>query len=125
MRRSILLVEDDFDLGTMIKVMLGHANYEVHLCHDPSKALDQAKLLKPGLILMDIMMPNQSGADTVKVLQAQEETKNTPIIFLTALLSPGDEMDKQGVKVGTITYKVIAKPIDFKNLLNEIKNHLG
>ena len=108
----------------MIKVMLAHENYEVTLCLNPQQCVEQAKVLKPGLILMDIMMPDQSGADTVKILQEKEETKNIPVIFLTALLSQGDEMDKHGIKVGSSTYKVLAKPIDFKILLKEIKKHM-
>jgi CheY-like chemotaxis protein len=75
---------------------------------------------------MDIMMPQISGGDAVRILRADERTKHIPVIFLTAIaanMPQGDE-DK-GVNVDGQFYKLIAKPIETGKLLFEIKSLIG
>ena len=83
--KNILLVEDESDirmLGTMGLQDIGP--FTVKTAADGSEALEILKGWKPDLIIMDVVMPNLSGTETVKILQQDEHYKKIPVFFLTA-----------------------------------------
>jgi len=122
----IWLVDDDRNLADLTKVALVKNGYEVVIFHEARKAINEAKKTIPDLILMDIMMPQISGAEAVKELKRDPNLKNVPIIFLTALISCEEEdLEKSGITIDGISYKTLGKPYEIESLLKIVGNTIG
>lgn len=106
--KSTILVVDDSPDNLMLLSNLLKANYKVKVANSGEKAL---KIVhsehKPDLILLDILMPEMDGYETLRRIKADQETKDIPVIFLTALTDAEDE--KVGLGLGASDY--ITKPI--------------
>ena len=81
---KILLVEDNEDNRDMLSRRLERKDYIVTLAVDGQDGVDKAKEELPDIILMDMSLPVMDGWEATKVLKANPETKNIPIIALTA-----------------------------------------
>ena len=90
--KSVLLVDDDLTLREMYESRLKAEGFVVNTARDGEEALDQATKNKPNVILLDIMMPKINGLDVLKKLKSQTETKDIPVIVLTALIQDRDEL---------------------------------
>lgn len=101
---KILLVDDDKVFSEMYKLRLEASGYQVVLVEDGEKALVLAMSEKPNLILLDVMMPKINGLDTLDILKSTPETKNIPVIILTALLKDVNEV--RGLMSGAAGYLV-------------------
>ena len=118
---KILLVDDDQSLAQLTKTALVKKGYEVTVARDAIKAIEEAKRQKPDLILMDIMLPQVSGGEAVKELRKDPSLINIPVVFLTALVSSGEEdIEKTGIFVDGIKYKTLGKPYEIDQLLKLI-----
>ena len=84
-KEKILIVEDDKSLREMYQLRLSLNGYDVLEASDGEEGLDVAIKEKPDLILLDIMMPKMSGMDVLDILKSTPETKDIPIVVLTAL----------------------------------------
>jgi CheY-like chemotaxis protein len=89
---------------------------DVNITYQGNEVLALAKTQNPGLILLDVMLPEMSGFEICKALKADESTKNIPIIFLTARSMP-TEM-QQALDMGASGY--LAKPFDPMTLISQI-----
>lgn len=89
MTKTILVVEDEFSIATLLKYNLEQAGYVVETAADGQEGLDKAIDLQPDLILLDLMLPRLDGMEVCK--QIRQQRMNTPIIMLTA---KDDEFDK-------------------------------
>jgi len=118
--KTILLVEDDEQIQELLRFNLDKNGYCVAIAGDAYKAIDLAAQKRPDLILLDIMLPGMDGFDLCRMLRANEETKEIPIIMLTA---KGDELDVVlGLELGANDY--VTKPFSIRELLSRIKNQL-
>jgi signal transduction histidine kinase len=118
---STLLLVDD--VPTNLKVLFGYlktCNFKVRIARDGEDALNQVELAKPDLILLDVMMPKMDGFETCRRLKANEETKDIPVIFMTALTETVDKV--KGFEAGAVDY--ITKPIQQEEVLARINSHL-
>ena len=122
MKKILLVVDDEPDIVKVVKTRLEANNYTVISASDGEEGVEKAQQHKPDLIVMDILMPNLSGGDAVKILRADEATRHIPIIFLS-VLAPGTPQGK--VNVDGRFYPAIAKPFEYTKLLAEIKKLLG
>jgi two-component system alkaline phosphatase synthesis response regulator PhoP len=104
---KILIVDDEPDIVEFISYNLKSKGYFITSAKDGVEAIRKAREFKPDLILLDVMMPNKDGIQTIKELRAMPEFENTAIIFLTALSDERSEIE--GLKTGADDY--IAKPI--------------
>ncbi|RLD17228.1 MAG: response regulator [Caldiserica bacterium] len=121
MKKSrILVVDDDRDTREILEARLKACGYDVITASDGFNALEIIRERKPDLILLDVMMPEIDGFTVCKFLKEREETKDIPIIFLTAKESLSD-VDK-GFKSGGDDY--VLKPINWERLLPKIKKFL-
>ncbi|MGD0339343.1 MAG: response regulator [Bacteroidota bacterium] len=84
MATTILIAEDEVHIMTLIKFKLRDAGYTVIPADDGKKALELTQTLHPDLILLDVMMPYLNGYEVFDILRKDEDTKNIPIIMLTA-----------------------------------------
>lgn len=114
---KILVVDDDRDLCTLVSIILSKDGYEVEPAYDGPSGLKMAVRLQPDLILLDIMMPDDSGWDVCEQLR---RISNVPIIFLSAR---GAERDiVRGLQLGADDY--ITKPFRRHELVARIETVL-
>jgi len=120
-RGRILVVDDEIYIVHILDFSLGMEGYEVITALDGEEALQKVKETKPDLIVLDIMMPKMDGYETCKVLKSSAETKDIPIILLSA---KGRNVDMQtGYDVGANDY--ITKPFSPRKLVERINSMLG
>ncbi len=117
---KILSVDDEPTNQLVIDEIL-EDDYEVKLVYTGEECLETVKTFSPNLILLDINMPGIDGYDTCLKLKENSETRNIPVIFLSALTSTEEKL--KGYEVGADDY--IPKPFDHEDLLNKIKNNLS
>ncbi len=89
MRRKLLLVDDDEAVIELLGVKLG-AEFELLSTGSPEQALALARDRRPDLVLCDIELPDMDGGDISAALFADPATRDIPLLFLTALVSPQD-----------------------------------
>ena len=111
----ILVVDDDDKIRSLIKEYLSNKGYIVSTAENANKAKIKIDIFNFNLIILDVMMPGQSGYDLTKELKT---SKNIPIILLTA---KGEVENRiHGLEIGADDY--IGKPFDPKELLLRVKN---
>jgi two-component system alkaline phosphatase synthesis response regulator PhoP len=117
----ILVVDDEIYIVHILDFSLGMEGYEVITALDGEQALEKARSEKPDLIVLDIMMPKLDGYETCKVLKADPDTKDIPVILLSA---KGRNVDQKiGFEVGADDY--ITKPFSPRKLVERINAILG
>ena len=104
--KKILIVEDDEFLLSMYSTKFEIEGYDVVIASDGEMGLKKAEEEKPGIILLDIMLPNMDGFDVLKRLKANRETSSIPVILLTNLSQKQDV--EQGLSMGADDYLVKA-----------------
>jgi CheY-like chemotaxis protein len=125
MSKKILVVDDEPAIVKVLSTRLESNGYQVITAVDGKEGIKEAKLQKPDLIVMDIMMPNLTGGDAVRILKLDNITKDIPIIFLTAVTANMPQgAENTGVNVDGKFFTAIAKPFESKILLLEIKKLL-
>ncbi len=117
---KILVVDDEPDIVEFITYNLKNKGYLVASARDGVEAIRKAKDFKPNLILLDMMMPNKDGIETIKELRTLPEFDDTAIIFLTALSD--EKYEIEGLKIGADDF--IAKPIKPELLATRIGSAL-
>ncbi len=117
MAATILVVEDEPAIQTLIAINLRRAGHEVVTALDAETAQRQVNEALPDLILLDWMLPGMSGLELARRLRADPRSRPVPIIMLTAR---GDERDKvQGLETGADDY--VTKPFSPRELLARIQ----
>ncbi|MFZ0485358.1 MAG: phosphate regulon transcriptional regulator PhoB [Arenicellales bacterium] len=117
MQQSILIVEDDIAIRDMVASTLRNADYEVEECSDSESAMKKIGDRLPDMILLDWMLPGQSGIEFARRLKRQDTTSEVPIIMLTA---KGEEHDKvRGFDSGVDDY--VSKPFSTRELVARIR----
>lgn len=116
-KETILVVDDEQDLLDIISYNLKKEGYQVLIAENGREGIELAKVHKPALILLDIMMPEMDGIEVCKYLKADDTVKSTPIIFLTA--KSEERIEVKGLDLGADDF--IAKPVSTSKLLSRIK----
>lgn len=114
MSDKILIVEDDCNLLDTIKYNLSKEGYKVVTAADGAKALEIARVEKPDLIILDVMLPEVSGLEVCRILR-QEMT--TPILMLTARVAETDKV--VGLEIGADDY--MTKPFSLRELIARVR----
>jgi two-component system cell cycle response regulator DivK len=119
--KRILVVEDnELNMKLLNDVLEAHG-YEVLATGRGVVAIEWARQYRPDLILMDLQLPDLSGLDATRQLKAEAETRDIPIIAVTAFAMAGDE--KRALDHGCDAY--VAKPIALRNFLDLIARFIG
>lgn len=113
-KTKILIVEDHKDLARMVQYNLENEGYEVIRAKDAETALPLAVKRKPGLIILDIMLPGMDGIEFFRTLR---QTSLAPVIFLTAKKSEADRV--LGLKMGADDY--LTKPFSIGELVARVQ----
>lgn len=114
---KILLVDDEPDILEIIRYNLTSEGYHVEIAENGFEAIAQAKIVKPQLIIMDVMMPKMDGIEACEKIRNIPELSETVITFLTARGEDYSQM--AGFEAGADDY--ITKPIKPKVLVSKVK----
>lgn len=112
MNNKILVVDDDNAINELIKVNLELCGYDVVQAYDGTKGFALCKQEKPSLVVLDVMMPEADGFTVAQRIRKNDETKNIPILMLTALSQLNDKVN--GFNIGVDDYLV--KPFEMEEL---------
>ncbi len=102
--KKILLVDDDLTLREMYDERLKAEGFVITQASNGQEAIKLARETKPEVILLDIMMPKVNGFDVLKTLKDDPDTKDIPVIILSALIQDVDKAE--GKKLGAVDYIV-------------------
>ena len=116
--KKILIADDEPDILEIISYNLQLEGYDVQTAKDGVEALHKAKLIRPDLVILDVMMPNKNGMEVCKILRTQSIYHDTLIMFLTAL---NDELSHvKGLEYGADDY--LSKPVSPKVLVTKVNS---
>ncbi|MEL6269153.1 MAG: response regulator [Chloroflexota bacterium] len=118
---KILLVEDNEMNLDMLSRRLQRREYEILVAMDGAKGVEVARSEKPDIILMDMSLPVMDGWQATRILKGDPETRDIPIIALTAHAIAGDR--EKCLAAGCDEYE--SKPVKFPQLLDKIRDFLG
>ena len=114
--RKILIIDDEFPVGYLIKINLEAEGYEAILALSGEEALEKARASAPDLITLDLLMPEMDGFEVMEALKRDKGLNSIPVIMISVI----DEIrKKKGIVMGAADY--LLKPIDFDNLLDKIR----
>jgi signal transduction histidine kinase/class 3 adenylate cyclase len=113
----VLVVDDNADMRSYVERIL-RKEYRVVLAKDGAEAFEQARRLRPELIVTDVMMPKMSGHDLLQAMRADKGLRSVPVIFLTA--RAGTEARVESLEAGADDY--LSKPFDELELLARVGN---
>lgn len=112
----MLIADDEPDILEILKYNLEKEGYDVATAKDGDEALDKAKIFRPDLVILDIMMPRKTGVEVCELLRAQPQYKDTLILFLTALSDEATQI--KGLTTGADDY--VSKPISPQVFLSKV-----
>lgn len=119
--KPTLLVVDDEPANLQVLKNILAGTYRLLFAKDGQRALALAATEEPDLILLDVMMPDQSGYDVCRELKLKESTRHIPVIFVTALT--GENEEALGFELGAVDY--IPKPVRPAIVRARVKTHLS
>ena len=114
MATSVLVVEDDRNIGELLQLYLEKEGYAVTIATDGGQGLQKFRAIHPDLVLLDVMMPVMDGWAVCRAIRAESQT---PIIMLTAKAETEDKIT--GLRTGADDY--ITKPFEMRELLARIE----
>ena len=118
---KILIVEDNEMNRDMLSRRLERKGFNIVMAEDGKNGVDMSLSETPDLILMDLSLPIMDGWEATSTIKANPETKDIPIIVLTAHAMAGDR--EKALEAGADEYDT--KPIEFKRLLGKIKDFIS
>jgi two-component system, OmpR family, phosphate regulon response regulator PhoB len=113
----VLIVDDENDLRTLVEFNLRQAGYGTAQAATGAEALARARTLRPRVIVLDLNLPDVSGMDVCRLLRSDPETREIPILMLTARGGEGDRV--QGLEVGADDY--LCKPFNMRELVLRVE----
>jgi len=120
-KEKLLIVDDTPDNLRLLSTMLESQGYQVKRAISGKFALEALQITKPDLILLDVNMPEMNGYEVCKELKSRWETREIPVIFISALDNVVDKV--KAFDVGGVDY--ITKPFQFEEVLARIRNQLS
>ncbi len=120
-KRKILWVEDDVFLSGLIGQRFGGLGAMLFSANNGQQALEIAKMEKPDIILLDILLPGIGGFEILKSLKDNPETKNIPVIILSNLSQKSDVA--KGKELGAVSFLVKAT-VNLDEIVDEVKRVL-
>ena len=115
-----MIVDDKTNNLQLLSRYLENDNYNILIAQSGKKAIHIAEAISPDLILLDVMMPKINGFKVCRRLKSNSQTKDIPIIFMTALAETKNKV--QGLELGAVDY--ITKPVEKEELIARLNTHL-
>lgn len=114
--KKILIVDDEPNIVMTLEYAFKKQNFEVYIARDGSEALQILESNVPDVVLLDIMMPNVDGFQTLDYIKKNDTLKHTKVVFLTAKNKASDI--EKGLGLGADKY--LTKPFSVKKIVSEI-----
>ena len=121
MGRTILIVDDEPNARSLLRLILVRAGFEVLVAQDGYEALKEVKEKIPDAMILDIMMPGIDGFEVCEKLRSNKDTATLPIIMLSARADP--ESVNKGLRVGATKY--LTKPVTPELLTSQVNEVLS
>jgi CheY-like chemotaxis protein len=118
---GVLVVEDEVASAQLLSYILSSGGHQVRVAYDGLEALELAQRIQLDLILLDVMMPGLNGFQVCERLKGDEATRDTPVLFLSALSEVDDKI--RAFSAGASDY--ITKPFHAKEVLARVTTHLS
>ncbi|MCP4152086.1 MAG: response regulator [bacterium] len=122
MRKTILLVEDDENLGELLQTYLERYNYRVIHIRDGAEGLNAARVDEPDVIVTDLLLPGLHGIELCREIKSDPTTNHIPLIVMSGVYTAA--IDKAEVKKYGVN-DFLEKPVDFDTLVKVINKHTG
>jgi two-component system phosphate regulon response regulator PhoB len=119
--KKVLVVDDEIHIVHVVAIKLRNNGYEAITAGDGAQAYESACAEKPDIIIADFQMPVMTGLELVEKLRANEQTRNIPVILLTARDFAVDEQRQQELQIS----QCVTKPFSPKELLRIIEDVLA
>jgi len=113
-KRKVLIVDDEQDFLTIMDFFLTSEGFEVETVEDGDEAIEAAKLLRPDLILLDVIMPRMDGLSALKELRKEADTMDIPVIMLSIVEKPESETELLNIS------DYLVKPFSPDDLIEKI-----
>ncbi|MBC7908475.1 MAG: response regulator [Rhodospirillaceae bacterium] len=121
MTLSVLVVDDEPNIVLSLEFLLKQVGYDVRVARDGEQALDSIRQAKPGLVLLDVMMPKRDGYDVCQTIRANPDWADVRIIMLTA---KGRDVEREkGLALGADEY--VTKPFSTRDVVEKVRHFLG
>ena len=120
LRKKILIVDDEPDVADLVAYNLKTKGFDTETVNDPTHSIGVARTMMPDLVILDVMMPEINGIQICRLLRAEPQLKNVPVIFLTAKVEEDNRV--QGLESGADDY--VCKPFSTKELVLRVQNIL-
>ena len=115
--KKILIVDDEPNIVMSLEYAFKKKDFEVFIARDGTEALEIAEREKPDLILLDIMMPQMDGYETLKRIRESKNLGHTKVVFLSAKSKEKDI--EKGLKMGADGY--MTKPFSIKKIISDVE----
>lgn len=124
--KRILIVDDDRDFVEATQAFLEANGFTVLKAHNGKDGVKLAKMERPDLILMDIMMDERTeGFFTIQEMRRQEELKGVPIFVISSLYTEMPDFDNPPDRAWLAHDEFLAKPVDMVQLVEKIRQRIG
>ncbi|VAW20215.1 hypothetical protein MNBD_ALPHA12-1754 [hydrothermal vent metagenome] len=121
MKPDILIVEDEPAILNSLEFILAHAGWETQSVTNGEAALEAIGKLLPRMVVLDVMLPRQSGFDVLKTLRGDAKTRNLPVLILTA---KGQQQDRQTARhLGATSF--VTKPYANTDVIEAVRQLIG
>jgi CheY-like chemotaxis protein len=115
--KTILVVDDEFDLTSTLKAVLEHRGYRTETCSNGREAVESIATKHPDLIMLDVMMPLGNGYEVLDKIRARGETNGTPVVLMNSFPPP----DERPVRWQAF----LKKPLSIAPLLETVERLIG
>jgi two-component system, OmpR family, response regulator MtrA len=119
--RTVLIIEDEADAAELFAEMMRVSGFRVLKPSSSTLAIDLMTAEKPDIVLLDIMMPDTSGLDILRLMRHDPALANIPVVIVSAKSMPSDI--KNGIEAGASIY--LTKPVGFLELKEAVEHALG
>jgi len=119
--KKILVVDDNEVTGKLLSSLLEQNGYEVKVVTEGMLTISQGRQFQPGLVLMDIVLPDLEGPEVVKLMQKDDKLSAVPVVFLSGTLEVGKS---KVMNVEEKKYTALSKSATASDLLKAIKQNL-
>ena len=130
MQKNILVADDDIDVVTFVSTVLEKSGYKVISAKDGEEALEKIKANRPDLVILDILMPKQSGIKLYRELKTDQSLKDIPVVILSGIskrtfLRSQEALTEFGGEAVPEPEVYIEKPVEADDLAQTVSEVLG
>lgn len=115
---KILVIDDDPDILSVLEILLSRKGYKVEVSAKGDNTVHKVRAFHPDLVLLDVLISGHDGRTICKELKSKEDTRNIPVIMLSAHPAAAATIKEYGAD------DFIAKPFEVERLIKTIRKHL-